>query len=103
LPLRQERYVLRVHIYEAAAAATDSAPSANRPVDKVRIGSVNASIWRNSGEKGDFYSVTFEHSYKDGQEWKTANSYGQGDLLELVKAADKAHDRILELQGKGRG
>jgi hypothetical protein len=82
----------------AAAATSDSTPSAKRPVDKIRIGNITASIWSNPSEKGEFHTVTFERSYKDGQEWKTANSYGQGDLLELAKAADKAHDKILALR-----
>jgi len=90
---------------QAAAAAKDSTPSANRPpVEKIRIGNVTASIWSNSSEKGEFHTVTFERSYKDGQEWKTSHNFGQNDLLELAKAADKAHDKILELrQSKGRG
>jgi hypothetical protein len=87
---------------QAAAAATDSTPSANRPVEKVRIGNITASIWSNPGEKGEFHTVTFERSYKDGQEWKTSHNYSQNDLLELAKAADKAHDKILALR-QGRG
>ena len=35
---------------------------------------------------------------KPPAEWKTASSYAQGDLLELAKAADKAHDKILALR-----
>jgi hypothetical protein len=31
---------------------------------------------------------------------KNSQSFPRGDLLERAKAADKAHDRILELQRK---
>lgn len=91
---------------QAAANTSDaeSGQAGNRPVDKVRIGNVSASIWRNAGEKGDFYSVTLERSYKEGDAWKNTNSLGRDDLLEAAKALDKAHDRILQLQqARGRG
>jgi hypothetical protein len=77
--------------------------SGNRPVDKVRIGNISASIWRNSGEKGDFYTVTLERSYKDGENWKSTHTLGRDDLLEAAKVLDRAHDKIVELQqGRAR-
>lgn len=87
----------------AQRAESDDAQPGNRPVDKVRIGNISASIWRNSGEKGDFYTVSLERSYKDGENWKTTHTLGRDDLLEASKVLDKAHDRIVELQqGRGR-
>lgn len=88
----------------ANANEQGSSPQAgNKPIDKIRIGKVTASIWNNPSEKGDFYSVTFERSYKDeGDAWKSSQSFRRDDLLELAKAADKAHDRILELRQRSR-
>jgi hypothetical protein len=88
----------------ANAHEADAGPQpGNKPVDKIRIGNVTASIWNNPSEKGDFYSVTFERSYKgEGDAWKSSQSYRRDDLLELAKAADKAHDRILELRQRSR-
>jgi len=88
----------------ANANEADAGPQpGNKPIDRIRIGKVTASIWNNPSEKGDFYSVTFERSYKgEGDTWKSSQSYGRDDLLELAKAADKAHDRILELRQKSR-
>jgi hypothetical protein len=40
---------------------------------------------------GAFYNVTFAKHYKDGDEWKTSQSFGMGELLELSKVADHAH------------
>ena len=40
------------------------------------------------------FNVTFERSYKDGEEWKTTNSFGRDDLLKLAKLADEAHSWI---------
>jgi hypothetical protein len=91
-----------------AAVANDREGAAgpqtgNKPVDKIRIGNVTANIWNNPSEKGDFYSVTFERSYKDDADaWKSSQSFRRDDLLELAKAADKAHDRILELRQRSR-
>jgi hypothetical protein len=47
-------------------------------------------------DKGTFYNVTFERRYKDGDQWKSSHSYNAGDLLELAKAADMAHTKIVE-------
>lgn len=70
------------------------------PVAKVRIGLITASIWEKKTDKGTFHNVTFERRYKDGDEWKTTHGYNTGDLLELAKAADLAHTKILELTAK---
>lgn len=66
------------------------------PVAKVRVGLITASIWENRNEKGTFHNVTFERRYKAGDQWKSTRSYGTGDLLELAKAANMAHTKILE-------
>ena len=86
-----------------AASATDTRQSGNRPVEKVRIGNITAAIFENSGQKGTFYSVKLERSYKEGETWKNSDSLGRDDLLVAAKALDKAHDRIIELQQEGRG
>ena len=36
--------------------------------------------------------------YKDGDEWKSTQSFSRNDLLLLAKVADQAHSRIFELQ-----
>ena len=83
---------------------TDSTESfANRPVANIRVGSVQASIWRNQNDNGPFYSTTLKRSYKDKDgSWKDTDSYGPTDLLELAKAADLANTRIIELQAQSR-
>ncbi len=84
------------------AFATKNQPAETKkpPVHKIRVGSVHAAIWENTNEKGTFYSVTFERRYKQGEEWKSSDSYGPGDLLELAKAADLAHTAILDALNK---
>ena len=86
--------------------AANSSPTGNRvpPVASVRVGSIQASIWRNTNDAGTFYSTKFRNSYKDKDgKWHDTDGFGPSDLLELAKAADKAHDKVLELQqGRGR-
>jgi hypothetical protein len=62
--------------------------SGDKPVDKIRIGSITASIWNNRSEKGDIFSVTFERHFRiEGSTRKTIRGYRRDDLLELAKAA----------------
>ena len=72
--------------------------SKNTPVAEVRIGLVVASIWQNDTDSGTRYNVTFSRLYRDGDSWKNTRSFGRNDLLVVAKVADRAHDRILELQ-----
>ena len=69
------------------------------PVAKIRVDLINASIWKNTTDKGTFYNVTFENRYRDSEgNWKSGHSYAAGDLLALAKAADLAHSKIIELR-----
>jgi hypothetical protein len=74
----------------------------NQPVKTIKLGAVEANIWENETDSGrKTHSVTFKRSYKDGEEWKTSDSYWTEHLPLLVKAADAAHTAILtELKGK---
>lgn len=89
---------------ESTDAAESGESFSNRPVANIRVGSVQASIWRNQTDGGAaFYSTTFKRSYKDKDDkWKDSDSYGPTDVLELVKAADLAHTKVIELQQQGR-
>ena len=68
-----------------------------KPVTEVRIGRVKATIWRNGTEEHPRHNVTFSRLYKDGNQWKSTQSFGRNDLLVLAKVADQAHSRIFEL------
>jgi hypothetical protein len=65
-----------------------------KPVDSFSDGSVQVSIWENQSAKGAFRVATLQLRYKDGDDWKTALSYGANDLLHLEAAAREARDRI---------
>ncbi len=65
-----------------------------KPVHEVRLGFVKAAVWRNENESGVRYNATFSRIYKDGDEWKSTDSFGRDDLLLLGKVADETHSWI---------
>ena len=67
-----------------------------RPVHEFRIGPVKAAIWRNDGANGPWHGVSFERIYRDGDEWKSTQSFGRDDLLVLANVADQAHTWVIE-------
>ena len=69
----------------------------DKPAKKFRIGSVTATVWANeNGDGRKFYSVNVSRSYKDGDEWKNADSFPHGDLLNLGRVAARAENWIAE-------
>jgi len=74
-----------------------------KPAAKINLFPVTAAIWKNSNAKGDFFTVTFERSYKDDAgHWQSSNSFNPSDLLLLAKVADQAHSKIYELRNADR-
>lgn len=68
-----------------------------KPTHEVRLGHVKAAVWKNEVENGVRYNVTFSRIYKDGDNgWKSTDSFGRDDLLQLGKVADQAHSWIFE-------
>ena len=65
-----------------------------KPISEVRLGHVKAAVWKNETEAGVRYNVTFSRIYKDGDNWKSTDSFGRDDLLLLGKVADQAHTWI---------
>jgi hypothetical protein len=49
-----------------------------------------------------FYSVRFERSYKDGDTWKSSDSFNSSGLLLLAKLADHAHSEIEKLRANDK-
>jgi predicted heme/steroid binding protein len=74
--------------------------AARRPIDTARHGNVEIAIWRNTGEKGEFYSASAPTiRYRDDAgEWKDGSNFGRHDLLDLAEAAREAATKIRDLQ-----
>lgn len=76
--------------------------SKEKPVHKIRAGALEVAVWRREGEKGPFYNVSMSRSYKQGEEWKQSDSFGQDDLLLMAKLLDMAHTWILNQQQQSK-
>ncbi|MBI1246873.1 hypothetical protein GC197_03385 [bacterium] len=70
----------------------------SQPAHKIRIGVLQVTIWRNQGEKGNWYSVIPSRSYKQDDAWKETDSLGFDDLLTMAKLLDQAHTWIMRQQ-----
>jgi hypothetical protein len=71
----------------------------SKPAFKIRSGVLQVTIWRNTGEKGNWYSVIPTRSYKQGDDiWKETESLGFDDLLTMAKLLDQAHSWIMHQQ-----
>lgn len=66
----------------------------NKPVEELRLGTIKAAIWQNESKNGLRYSVRITRLYKDGDEWKTSDSFGRDELPLVAKVADLAHTWI---------
>ncbi len=68
----------------------------NRPAQVIRLGAIKAAIWENTFGENTRYSVSLCRIYKDGDQWKTTESFGRDDLLLLAKVVDHAHTWICD-------
>lgn len=66
------------------------------PAHKIRISNITAVIWRNSGDKGSWYSAQISRGYKVDDGWRETDSLGYDDLLTAAKLLDLAHTWICE-------
>lgn len=73
--------------------------TSNKPVKKIRVGNVSATIWE---QESGFYNATLERNYKDRDgKWKSTNSFSVHDLVVVAKVANMAADAIIALGTAG--
>jgi hypothetical protein len=66
-----------------------------QPAHKIRVSNLSVTIWRNSSDKGVWYSVNPSRSYKKGDEtWKETDSLGMDDLLPMAELHRQAFSWI---------
>ena len=65
-----------------------------KPIHEVRLGLIKAAVWRNETETGVRYNATMSRLYRDGEQWKSTESFGRDDLLLVAKVADLTHSWI---------
>ena len=70
----------------------------NKPEQKFRVGGLTATIWKNvkeyKSEKQEYFTVSFEKSYKNGEEWKKTNSLMAQDVPKAILVLQKAFEFI---------
>jgi hypothetical protein len=74
-----------------------------KPIHEIRLGSIKSAVWKNETETGARFNVTFSRIYKDGDTWKSNESFGRDDLLLLAKVADNTHSWICAQNMEGQG
>lgn len=64
----------------------------NTPAIKFRDGSLQVVVWRNTGDKGTYYTVSKPtRGYKrDDDSWAEADSFNEDDLLPLAELLREA-------------
>lgn len=71
----------------------------NKPAKTLRDGTIKATIWKNQGEKGAYYSVDLSRGYKDNNgAWQETTSFSGTDLLKVSHLASRAYDAIANLR-----
>jgi len=64
----------------------------SQPAHKIRDGVLQVTIWRNSSEKGIWYSVVPTRSYKpDEDTWKETDSLNADDCLAMAELIRDAY------------
>jgi len=76
--------------------------SENHPVHEIRSGSVKAAIWANEPRNGTMHTTTFDRRYKDGEEWRSSQSFGPFDLVHLMKCAAEAQLWVRSVRARNR-
>ena len=67
----------------------------NNVLKHIRVGGVEATIWKNTNDARETFSVTLKRNYKDRNgEWKTTNSLRQNDLPKALLALQKAFETV---------
>jgi hypothetical protein len=67
----------------------------SQPAHKIRISNLSVTIWRNTNDKGTWYTANPSRSYKNGDEtWKETDSLGFDDLLVMAELHRQAFNWI---------
>lgn len=69
----------------------------DKPVNKITIGAVSATVWKNNGNDRSFYSVDLQRRYKDSEgEWQNTASLGHADILNAARVLTRAEAWIAD-------
>ena len=91
-----------------SAATSDVAepvPEKRSPIKTIREGDCSVSVWHRvyavKGKMTDFYSLTFERSYREKSgDWKYTKSFSIEDLPKLVTLIHMVESAVSELRSE---
>jgi hypothetical protein len=64
----------------------------SKPAHKLRDGLLQVTIWRNTGDNGNWYSIVSTRSYKpDNGDWQETNSLPADDCLPMAELIREAY------------
>jgi hypothetical protein len=73
------------------------------PEKKFKAGSITATIWKGTSEKGPYYTVQLGKSYKDklNGNWKTTSSLREHEVPKAMVLLQKAYEYVIVQQTNG--
>lgn len=63
----------------------------NAPVEVIRDGALKATIWKNRGENGEFFSTTLTKTFEQNGALQDGHSFTGGDLLRISELSRRAY------------
>jgi hypothetical protein len=73
-----------------------------KPDHKIQHRGLAVTIWKNAGKNGPWYAATPSRVYKQDEQWKDSDSFGEDDLLLLAELLKEAHAWIRSAQQSAR-
>lgn len=75
----------------------------NRPIETLRDGAIEVSIWEKQTETGTAYNTQRSRSYQDQEgQWKRTNAIPERDLLRAARLDELAYGSIQKLREQDR-
>ena len=76
---------------------TKAAETNNKPVHKIRVGSITAAIWQNAFDDGKTktYRTTLSKHYRDDKGWQQTQVFRAEDLVVLTTVAKLAAEWVI--------
>lgn len=70
----------------------------NKPVHTVKVRSVRAAVWENTGDNGKWFNVTVVRLYKQDDKFHESSSFAAEDLPLVGIVAARAFDWVMRQQ-----
>jgi phage regulator Rha-like protein len=62
-----------------------------KPAHKIDLNGLRATVWKNTGKKGDYFTVQLSRSFRDKKgNWKETASFSAGQLDAVRALVDQA-------------